>query len=213
MGQSKRKMITYEHLNDKIKAFILAGEDTSGYDYAIPQAIYEELIRMGVENPGEWYCMDCRSNPWRLRHVGEAVYLILAARKKANDEIMGQLVNGDHNEWVNDIFSNFPDNQVFHEADCGLLDMKMVISIVNESFKAGQFKAQTHILESAIKPGDDTTKPYRIVLHRSQTGAFVTHMQTTDNGAYGGGHYFPDKNEAMRDYIERCKSYHLDPYV
>jgi len=51
--------ITHEQLHDKIKVFAMAGDDTGAYDYALPDSMLKELVKMGVDNPGAWYIADC----------------------------------------------------------------------------------------------------------------------------------------------------------
>lgn len=127
--------IKHRDLFDKLRVFQLAGEESqSGWDYAIPQSCFDELLKMGVEDAGRWFVMDCQSQPWRLRHIGEAVFTILHARSEANKEIMMAL-HGD--EIVSSIFRDFAGNTVFNEADSGLVDLNMAIGIATEAYSRG----------------------------------------------------------------------------
>lgn len=144
--------IKHKQIFDKLEVFELAGDSTRGYDYAIPQPWADELQRMGIENVSQWFVADC-SGPSalpRLRHVGEAVYAILNARNKANEEIVHarcneefeeRQKNGPHNNLVMDICRGFAGNQVFNEVDAGFVDMNMVIGLITEAYARGRKSA------------------------------------------------------------------------
>jgi hypothetical protein len=129
--------IAHRHLYDKLKVFEMAGDETRSYDYAIPQYMCDELIKFGIENPGQWFVGDC-SGPAafpKLRHVGEAVYQILQHRSEANKEIFMQL-HGD--QIVNEIIMKFAGNAVCNEADAGFVDLNMIIGLVTEAYSRGR---------------------------------------------------------------------------
>lgn len=63
---------------------------------------------------------------------------------------------------------------------------------------------------SEICPGDFATVSFRIALHPShKRGEWVTHMQNCESVSYDTGHYFDNFDDALLDYIARCKKHNL----
>lgn len=137
--------IKYRDLYDKLRVFQLAGEDSDkGWDYAIPQGCFDELLKMGIEEPSRWFVADCTKGIFaRLRHIGEAVFTILHARSEANKEI-SLAIHGD--EIVSRVFHEFAGNAIFNEADCGLLDLNLAIGLVAEAHSRGMKQAREKIV-------------------------------------------------------------------
>lgn len=129
--------IKHRDLFDKLRVFQLAGEESqSGWDYAIPQACFDELLKMGIQDAGRWFVMDCQSQPWRLRHIGEAVFTILHARSEANKEIFLATIH--NNEILARVLQSSVGEGVNSEADAGLIDLNVVIGIIAEAYSLGR---------------------------------------------------------------------------
>lgn len=86
-------------------------------------------------------------------------------------------------------------------------------------------------LRSNVSPRDEATQPFRVVLHRSNNGGWVTHcenvvevekVKVTSNISSCGrfssksipdfywGHYFEkDYEKALDNYKKRCDKYNL----
>lgn len=73
-------------------------------------------------------------------------------------------------------------------------------------------------LFSAVSPRDSATQPFRVVLHKTGAGKWVTHLENVLNDAgdskplcdYYWGHYFEaDYGAALTDYYQRCAKYKL----
>jgi hypothetical protein len=78
----------HSELHDKIKVFEVAGIPTSGFDYAIPQFYFDQLVGMGFAHPSAWFVSDCASVTLPIvRHVGEAVYRFLEKRSEENTTV------------------------------------------------------------------------------------------------------------------------------
>lgn len=210
-------------LNDKLTIFRLAGEDSSrGWDYAIPQQWCDQLHAMGIEHPGMWFAADC-SGPAafpKLRHIGEALKMILNHRSKANGEIFTELYNASYNEddkagqeIVRMIF-DYAGNQILNEADAGFLDLQMVANIATEAFARGRKSARPkHILESELVCEPDS-RTMKVVLHVAEhnRNEFVVHNMDHITGGYSDGDYFIDRTDAMACYIARCEMKGVAPF-
>jgi len=64
------------------------------------------------------------------------------------------------------------------------------------------------ILKSTIRkePEGSGTKDFGVVMYMLNS-KYVTHLYTPDNDACFSGNYFTDPNEAVEDFIERCKKW------
>lgn len=226
--------IVHREIFDKIGVFKAAGDSTAGYHYAIPQSMFDDLIKMGIEDPGRWFVADC-SGPCafpKLRHIGEAIYTILHHRVKSNEEIVSQLVDeratGGGNDVVWDVIHSFAGNAVCNEADAGFVDYNMVIGLITEGYSRGLKKGRkatlvnenkpTHVYESEAAGGTEGTCKFKIVLRRltpadwSDGSKFVVHFWNTDNDSYNYGIYCCDESDAMQSYIGKCAHYKVNPF-
>lgn len=216
--------IKHRDLFDKLKVFEIAGEKSDkGWDYAIPQGCFDELLKMGIEEPSRWFVADCTKGIFaQLRHIGEAVFTILHARSEANKEI-SLAIHGD--EVVSRVFHEFADNAIFNEADCGLLDLNLAIGLVTEAYSRGRKSSREDalalvnekkdpnlILESSINPGDEFTAPHSITLRKWSEDQWVTHSRNHQAGGYSEGHYFFSKYAALTDYAKRCDSAKVEAF-
>lgn len=132
--------LSKHNIEDKLNAFVLAGiaTSTSGWDYAIPQYCFDQLLRMGIDNPGQWFAADCTSGFAVIHHVGEAYRAILDNRSKANEEIFSNMYDSRVNlketrqdEKFYDFISD--DDQAREEANAGLV----YLNLLSRAFKAG----------------------------------------------------------------------------
>ena len=70
-----------------------------------------------------------------------------------------------------------------------------------------------HILQSTLT-ADGVV---RVVLHKSHSpNELVTHLENVQTGGYSHGNYFPQEEKhdgemAIRDFLARCKLYHVQP--
>ncbi len=75
-------------------------------------------------------------------------------------------------------------------------------------------------LTSQVRARDSATQPFRVVLHQSHNGEWVTHLENMIEGTgyyqtkpardFYWGHYFGnDYNAALADYHKRCLKYNL----
>jgi hypothetical protein len=78
---------------------------------------------------------------------------------------------------------------------------------------------KTQQLYSNVKTGDESTQPFRVVLHQNEKSEWVTHLENMvrySNGEHNEkvhrdfywGHYFgQDYQAALKDYRARCEKY------
>lgn len=139
------KNIKKRDLDDKLKVFELAGEDSSsGWDTAIPQEWFDQLLKMGIDSPVTWFVTDCKSHPYKLRHVGEALDAILEARSLVNNDVfskMWETANDQHSSTqdkaVLKFVCNSPDNMICNESDSGFSDLNTVIAAFHAGWEDG----------------------------------------------------------------------------
>lgn len=163
-----------EIMGDKLALFESAGISTHGFDYAIPQSMVEQLRMMGIEDVPAHFVTDC-SGPCafpKLRPISEPLFQILQHRSKANEEVWGALfvASCESDASVGDkaIFDILKDNQAaLDEADAGLLDLNIVVSLVNEAFLRGMesseafargrksMKAELDAIDRSMAPAPD----------------------------------------------------------
>ena len=215
--------IVYRDIFDKIGVFKAAGDSTDGYDYAIPQAMFDDLLKMGIEEPGRWFVADC-SGPCafpKLRHIGEAIYTILHARSKANEEITkAHVESGEWDSPVWEIIMQFAGNQVCNEADAGFVDYNIVIGLITEAYAKGRKSAlvneNDHIMESPIFGGGVSgIAKCRVVLRPHPIhpdNGYVVHILNTEIVGYSFGRYYNTKQQAVEGYMDRCREKGVDPF-
>lgn len=203
-------------MHDKLAIFRKAGYDTDGWDYAIPQTMFDELLKMGMEIQ-PYFVADCSAGvSVKLRHAGEALFDLLQQRSDMNGEFLLVLVNetDDQGKALVQYINDRPfDNQIYNEADSGFLDLQLIVSAFNAGWVQAERRATKHIMESPtiIREG---YAPLKVVLRTSPTrdDEWVTHMLNLQTGGYDHGHYFASKNDAIEDYLVRCKKNNIQPF-
>jgi hypothetical protein len=144
--------LSKHNIEDKLNAFVLAGIATSthNWDYAIPQYWFEELQRMGIQNPGQWFAADCHGGFAKLHHVGEAYAAILNHRSQANTEIFNGVFEAmwdhkasDEQKALCDFIIN--DDQVRDELESGFADL----NLLSRAFYSGMAAARKSTNENA----------------------------------------------------------------
>lgn len=137
--------ITRHITDDKLTLLSIAGiapEGGSGWDYAIPQSMFDELMRMGIEEPGRWFVADCtKTLVPQLHHIGEAWVTILHHRSKANEENFHELFRANSGNVESPVFrfiTDFPENAIWNEADVGLSDINHIVAAFYGGYAQGQ---------------------------------------------------------------------------
>lgn len=68
-------------------------------------------------------------------------------------------------------------------------------------------------IASEVRPACNGFSALRVVLHESYSPSvpYVTHIENMDLGGCSWGHYSKTLEEAIKDYISRCREYGVDP--
>lgn len=147
--------ITHAQLHDRLEVFKMAGlTDGRGWDYAIPQSMFDELLKMGIESPGSWFVTDCTEICPKLRHVGEAVFIILEHRSKVNEEqfmhFFEHTQQGNGSEIENEFRMFYSDDcaeSIRAECDAGFITFGDLQGIYNAGFRRAQeIKHKEHMI-------------------------------------------------------------------
>lgn len=145
--------ITKQQLEDKLELFKLAGianKSGSGWDYAIPQAWFDQLSKMGLaKGGGHPYMADCTGTFPVLHHEGECYPIILNHRSEANSEIFTEMFNKQYAEsdtpeaisCEKAFYRSFIRDEVARcEADAGFLDINICQRFFMEGMYYGEKK-------------------------------------------------------------------------
>lgn len=197
-------------LDDKIQLFVLAGiaqNEGKGWDYAIPQSMFDDLQCMGIENPGQWFAADCTNISTKLHHIGEAYVNILRHRSGMNEEfIMAMSYDKDARGKAvyNFILST---DTICAEADAGFIDLNHI----TRAFHEGTKFENEYILVSEMAPKRPDEKPWRLVLRKNLMGeGYVSHIHTMDDNGFHIGNYYDNLPQALMQFCVRCEDKNLE---
>lgn len=218
-------VITKRQLEDKLELFKLAGLTLtgSGWDYAIPQSMFDDLQDMGIENPGQWFMADCTKITTKLHHIGEAYVSIINHRSQANSEIFTEMFSknyaeGDSEEAIaceKAFYRSFIHDQIAREeVDAGFADLNMLHRFYMEGFnsrdkeiKSLVKESKQFLLQSSWSEKREGERLFCFVIRTKEYACsgtnYVVHMMT-DDGGFHHGHYTDDADDALGNFLTRC---------
>lgn len=151
--------MTKQILHNKLALFKAAGYDCeTGWDTAIPQAWFDELLKMCGGMPIQWWVADCKTFCTLpvLHHIGEALFDILTARAKANEEILDQCLaanfESDEQGTAAEMLWKFiaKQRELNDDAGAGFTHLNFITSAWMDGYNRGK--------EAALKEAADNAK-------------------------------------------------------